>query len=67
MKITRRKLAGTVFAPGALMAQAPGPKPLPRTPDEELSAARAQNQRNAEALDKVRVPMSEEPAFVFKA
>ena len=66
MKMTRRKLGAAVIAPAVLLAQAPTP-PLPATPEEELAAAREQNRRNAEALDKFRVPMPTEPAFLFKA
>ena len=66
MKMTRRKLGAAVLAPAALLAQAPPPS-IPSSPDEELAAVRAQNRSNAQALDKVRVPMSAEPAFVFKA
>ena len=66
MKITRRKLGAAMMAPAVLLAQAPQP-PIPATADEELAAVKEQNRRNAEALDKFRVPISAEPAFVFKA
>lgn len=68
MKITRRKLAAVALAP-ALLAQTPPsqtPPPIPSNPEEELAAARAQNQRNSQALDKFAVPIATEPATVFK-
>ena len=63
-KITRRTLAGAILTP-AVLAQTQAP--IPRTPDEELAAVREQNSRNSEALAKLQVPMSTEPAFQFKA
>ena len=66
MKITRRRLAAAALGQTALLAQAPQP-PLPATMEQELAAVREQNQRNAEALAKVKLPMQAEPAFVFKA
>jgi hypothetical protein len=65
MKITRRKLAMAVLAPAALAAQAP--PPIPTNAEEELAAVREQNKANAQALDKVPVPMALEPAVTFKA
>jgi hypothetical protein len=62
--MTRRELAGSVMA-AAAMAQTPAA--APSGPAEELEAARAQNQRNAEALGVVNVPVESEPAFHFKA
>jgi hypothetical protein len=67
MKITRRKLGAALIAPAALLAQPPAPPPIPSNPEEELAAIREQNRRNAQALDEVRVPMTVEPAFQFKA
>ena len=65
MKITRRQLAVAALAPAALAAQ--NPPPVPANPEEEMAAARAQNQRNSAALEKFAVPMDAEPAFQFKA
>ena len=65
MKITRRKLGMAVLAPAMLAAQTPAP--IPSTAEEELAAVREQNRLNAQALDKVSVPMALEPAFQFKA
>jgi hypothetical protein len=58
--ITRRELAGTILA-SAAAAQTPPEAP----PQTEIEAARAQNQRSADSLAKVEVPMNVEPAFHF--
>jgi hypothetical protein len=65
MKITRRKLATTLVSSAVAAAQTI--QPVPSTPEEELKAARASNRRNAEVLQKFKVPMATEPAFQFKA
>ena len=62
VRMTRRQLAGAMLATGAA-AQAP--RPAPSTPADELQAAREQNQRTAETLAKVPVPLATEPAFRF--
>jgi hypothetical protein len=62
-KITRRQLAGTLLATAGA-AQTPAEAP-PSSPAAELQAARDQNQRTAETLGKVPVPMDSEPAFHF--
>jgi hypothetical protein len=65
MKTTRRKLGMAVIAPAVLAAQTP--PAIPSTAEEEQAAVREQNRLNAQALDKVSVPMALEPAFQFKA
>jgi hypothetical protein len=62
MKVTRRKLAAVLLAPAAA-AQAQTPSASP----DEVEAARARLKTNAEALTKVELPMSTEPAFRFEA
>lgn len=62
MKITRRKLAAVLLAPAAA-AQAQ----TPSAPRDEAEAARGRLKTNAEALAKVELPMSTEPAFRFEA
>jgi hypothetical protein len=62
MKVTRRKLAAVLLAPAAA-AQAQ----TPSAPRDEVEAARARLKTNAEALTKVELPMSTEPAFRFEA
>lgn len=54
-----------IAAASAAPAQAPS-APLP-APANELQAARDQNQRTIEALAKIEIPMTAEPAFHFKA
>jgi hypothetical protein len=64
MKVSRRQLA-QVFAgaaaAGSLPAQAP-PAPL----NADLEAARAQLRASAQALTRVILPPSTEPAFRFE-
>ena len=62
IKITRRKLAA--IAMGTAAAQAAQTPAQPETVNE---AVREQVRKNAEALAKVDLPMSAEPAFQFKA
>ena len=65
MKMTRRTLAASAIASAAAVAQNP-PAAAPDSPEELMAAARSQLQRNGEALAKVAVPISLEPAFQFK-
>lgn len=70
-KLTRRKLATAVLISGGLVpaaaALAQTQPSLPRTPDEELSAARDRAKQVTDALAQQTVPMTTEPAFQFKA
>ena len=59
MQLTRRKLGIVLLAPAA-SAQTPAPV-------DEVQAARDRIKTNGEALAKVELPMSTEPAFQFKA
>ena len=63
MKITRRKLALAALSSAAVVraAQAPG------HPEVLNAAAKEQLSKNSEALAKVDLPISAEPAFQFKA
>jgi hypothetical protein len=61
MKLTRRKLAAALLAPAAAQAQTQTP------PRDEVEAARTRLKANAEAIAKLEVPMSTEPAFRFEA
>jgi hypothetical protein len=63
--MTRRQLAGAILSTAAVAAQTPSSSSAP--PAVELQAAQEQNQRTAEALAKMQVPMDAEPAFHFKA
>jgi hypothetical protein len=68
MKLTRRQLAAAIaVAPLAASAQAPPASPQAQPPADDLQAARDRLQANARALAAVPVPMSTEPAVVFKA
>ena len=66
-KFTRRQLAAALSASTVLLAQAPGPRPLPSNPEEELKAVKDSIQQNFEQLDKFDLPMFTEPAAHFKA
>ena len=72
MKLSRRGLlvlAGSSAALSQAIAQAP-PAPPPATESaakpDPLAAAREENRRSAETLAKFEIPMSTEPAFVFR-
>ena len=62
MDISRRQLAGVVLA-GTAVAQAP-PKP---PPEADVESARLQQRAAAQAIARVPLPMTLEPAFQFKA
>ena len=59
MKLTRRKLPAALLAPAAAAQTTPSSDPV--------QAARDRTKANAEAVAKVNLPMSTEPAFQFKA
>jgi hypothetical protein len=61
MKITRRTLLGSV-ATAAAVAQTSPPAPV-----NYLTVSADTNKRNADAIAKVALPQSTEPAFSFKA
>ncbi len=67
MKVTRRRLAGALLVTAAARAQSAAQAAPPRTPEEELKAARARLQAAGDMLTKQEVPMATEPAFQFKA
>ena len=67
MKITRRKLAATLAAPGLVRAIPSAATAQTAAPTEPLEAAKARIKANSDALAKQDVPMSTEPAFQFKA
>lgn len=66
-RMTRRQLAGVMWATAAAAQTPPQTPAAPATPATELQAAHDQNQRAAAALAKVTVPMDTEPAFRFSA
>jgi hypothetical protein len=71
MKLSRRgmlALAGAgaaVAGTGAALAQTPAQPPAPSNPDP-LDKARQENRHAAETLTNFKIPMSTEPAFVFR-
>ena len=66
MKLSRRSmlaLAGT----GVALAQPPATAPAPpEGKPDPLTTAREENRQSAEKLSKFEIPMSTEPAFVFR-
>jgi len=64
-RMSRRQLAGAILGTAATAAAAQAPPAPPSTPAAEVQAAREQNQRTAESLRKVEVPIATEPAFHF--
>jgi hypothetical protein len=63
MDISRRQLAGLVLAGTTAAAQTPPAQP----PDNSVDAARARQRASAQAIARVPLPISTEPAFQFKA
>ena len=61
MKLTRREIIVGAAAANAMAQTTPAPAP---DPDKQ---AHDDLQRNADALAKLSIPMSTEPAFQFKA
>ena len=59
-KLTRRELAAVLAASTALLAQAPPPA------NDETAASVAQNRALAGELDNFPLPMTAEPATIFK-
>lgn len=64
-KLTRRKLAVAAAAP---LLSAPSPAPAQQTaPEDDLAIQRENLRRNREALAKVKLAFSVEPAVTFRA
>jgi hypothetical protein len=59
-RLTRRELAGALSASAVALAQTPS------APGDELKTTRDQMQAYADQLDKFPLPMSVEPATIFK-
>lgn len=67
MKLSRRGLLALAGASaGQAMAQVAQPPATPASPDL-VAKARDENRQSAENLTKFEIPMSTEPAFVFRA
>jgi len=66
MDISRRQLAGVVLgATASVQAHAQAPPTPPQ--GDDLETARLQQRASAQAIARVPLPMSTEPAFQFKA
>jgi hypothetical protein len=70
-KVTRRRLGAMLATSGAAaqiaIAQAPAPQPARAADDPDLETARQQARNNAQLMGRVKLPMTTEPAFRFKA
>jgi hypothetical protein len=64
MDISRRQLAGLFLAATASAQAPPPPTPAPAT---EIDDARSRQRIGAQAIARVLLPMTTEPAFQFKA
>jgi|SoimicmetaTmtLPC_FD_contig_31_21960376_length_271_multi_1_in_0_out_0_2 hypothetical protein len=62
MKLSRRQLIGTAI----LAATQTAPLAAQEVPQDWLAVSVNQNKRNAEAMEKVSIPQSTEPAFTFR-
>lgn len=72
MKLSRRGMLALAGAGAALSQAAPQPPSTtpaapPATNPDPVAAAREQNRRSAEDLARFDLPMSAEPAFIFRA
>ena len=66
MRVTRRKLAQILTAAAAVTTTLEAAPQAPSA-DEDLRSARADLRSNALRIAQVKLPMSAEPAFRFKA
>jgi hypothetical protein len=67
MKLTRRQLALASFVSLAAESQTPAPPAVQSTPEDELSAAKAEVIKTVQVLSQFQIPMATEPSFVFEA
>jgi hypothetical protein len=65
MDISRRQLGGVLA--GATVATASAQAPPQPQPGDGLESARLQQRAAAQAIARIPLPMSTEPAFQFKA
>jgi hypothetical protein len=66
-KVTRRRLGAMLAASGAATQIATAQAPARAEGDPDLETARQQARNNAQLLGRVKLPMTTEPAFRFKA
>jgi len=64
MDISRRQLAAVVLASTAAAQAPPAPKP---EPEGDVDGARLRQRAAAQIIARVPLPMTVEPAFLFKA
>jgi hypothetical protein len=64
MDISRRQLAAVVLASTAAAQAPPAPKP---EPEGDVDAARLRQRAAAQIIARVALPMTTEPAFLFRA
>ena len=64
MKLSRRTMLALAGA-GSALAQTPAAPPT--APAHPLEKAREENRHSAESLTQFAIPMSTEPAFIFRA
>jgi len=68
MRVTRRKLAQILTAAAVSTASSAAPQAPPApSADEDLRSARADLRSNAQRIAQVKLSMSTEPPFHFKA
>jgi hypothetical protein len=72
MRLSRRRMLVLTGAGTGLyqaMAQTPAAPPAasPIAPTDPLEKAREDNRRSADNLSKFAIPMTTEPAFIFRA
>jgi hypothetical protein len=65
-KMTRRDLAAALGSIAGIASAQP-PQPPASQPEDLTAAAKEQLQKNSEAISKLDLSMSTEPAFQFKA
>lgn len=66
-KLTRRRIGALLATAGAATQIAPAQAPARAEGDPDLEAARQQARSNAQLIGQVKLPMTTEPAFHFKA
>lgn len=66
MKLSRRGMLALAGA-GAALGKAAGQTPPAATNPDLVEKARQDNRQSADTLAKFQIPMSTEPAFIFRA
>jgi hypothetical protein len=66
-KLTRRRLGALIATAGVATQIAPAQQPARAENDPDLEAARQQARNNSQQIGGVKLPMTTEPAFRFKA